>query len=50
MKLETVVAALGSLIVIASLLYGVNAAENCWGRGTLVKNAWGGLSCIPLAK
>lgn len=36
-------------LVAGSLIYTADAMVGCWGRGALVKNAYGGLSCIPSA-
>ena len=48
-KLYLVLLAL-SVASIGGIGYWVWSADNCWGRGALVKNAWGGLSCIPNVK
>lgn len=36
--------------VVGYLLYWAASASDCYGRGALVKNAWGGLSCVTTVK
>lgn len=39
-----------ALLVVLGLGYFVVQASACWGQGALVKNAWGGLSCVPVVR
>lgn len=38
------------LAIVGSLVYSGAKTADCYGRGALVNNAWGGLDCVPVVK